>query len=89
MGNNEPAKWSKAFADIVWRLHPEKSALMLAGRAMAAGITDAQKKAAVVAIAFIDSKIGSNTMLEIANRATGIAKAESLWWLLNNRNHRW
>ena len=89
IGNNEPSEWSKAFADIVWRLHPEKSALMLASRAMALGVSDVQKKAAVVALAFINSKIGSNTMLELAERSTGIAKAESLWWLLNNRNHRW
>ena len=89
IGNNEPSEWSKAFADIVWRLHPDKSALMLASRAMAVGVSDVQKKAAVVALAFINSKIGSNTMLELAERSTGIAKAESLWWLLNNRNHRW
>ena len=89
IGNNEPSEWSKAFADIVWRLHPEKSALMLASRAMALGVSDVQKKAAVVALAFINSKVGSNTMLELAERSTGIAKAESLWWLLNNRNHRW
>ncbi|MDB4721883.1 c-type cytochrome [Verrucomicrobiales bacterium] len=89
MGNKEPNQWSKAFSNIVWRLHPEKSALMLAGRAMAAGVSDTQKKAAVVAIAFIDSKVGSNTMLELAERSTGIAKAESLWWLLNKKNHKW
>jgi putative heme-binding domain-containing protein len=62
---------------------------MLASRAMAVGVSDVQKKAAVVALAFINSKVGSNTMLELAERSTGIAKAESLWWLLNNRNHRW
>lgn len=89
IGNNEPGQWTQAFANIVWRLHPEKSALMLASRAMAAGVSDAQKKAAVVALAFINTKAGSNTMLELAERSTGIAKAESLWWLLNNRNHRW
>ena len=89
MGNKEPSQWSTAFSNIVWRLLPDMSALMLAGRAMAAGVSDAQKKAAVVAIAFIDSKVGSNTMLELAERSTGIAKAESLWWLLNKKNHKW
>jgi putative membrane-bound dehydrogenase-like protein len=89
IGSNEPGEWSKAFADIVWRLHPEKSALMLAGRAMATGVPEAQKKAAVVALAFIGSKLGADSMLAVAERATGLAKAEAIWWLLNNRNHRW
>ena len=89
MGSNEPREWSKEFADIVWRLHPEKSALMLAGRAMASGVPEAQKKAAVVALAFIKSKLGADSMLAVAERATGRAKAEAIWWLLNNRNHRW
>jgi putative membrane-bound dehydrogenase-like protein len=89
IGSNEPREWSKEFADIVWRLHPEKSALMLAGRAMASGVPEAQKKAAVVALAFIKSKLGADSMLAVAERATGRAKAEAIWWLLNNRNHRW
>ncbi|MCH2026325.1 MAG: PVC-type heme-binding CxxCH protein [Verrucomicrobiota bacterium] len=89
IGSNEPGEWSKEFADIVWRLHPEKSALMLAGRAMASGVPEDQKKAAVVALAFIKSKRGADSMLAVAERATGRAKAEALWWLLHNRNHRW
>jgi putative heme-binding domain-containing protein len=62
---------------------------MLAGRAMASGVPEAQKKAAVVALAFIKSKLGADSMLAVAERATGRAKAEAIWWLLNNRNHRW
>ena len=62
---------------------------MLAMRAMAAGVSDAQRKAAVVALAFISSKAGADTMLTLAEKGTGRAKAEALWWLLNNKNHRW
>ncbi len=89
IGDPDPAKWSSAFANIVWRLHPEKSAPMLAKRAMAAGVSDVGKKAAVVALAFIGSKAGSDTMLTLAEKGNGRAKAEALWWLLNNKNHRW
>ncbi|MCH2062016.1 MAG: c-type cytochrome [Verrucomicrobiales bacterium] len=89
IGDPEPAKWTTAFSNIVWRLHPEKSAPMLAKRAMAAGVSEAERKAAVVALAFISSKAGSDTMLTLAEKGSGRAKAEALWWLLNNKNHRW
>ena len=56
---------------------------------MAAGISEAERKAAVVALAVIASKAGSDTMLTLAEKGSGRAKAEALWWLLNNKNHRW
>jgi putative membrane-bound dehydrogenase-like protein len=89
IGDRSAAKWSPAFAKIAWRLHPAKSAKMLQARAMTPGLPEADAKAAVVALAFIGEKEGAEAMLELAAKGTGLAKAEALWWLMNNKNHRW
>ena len=65
IGDADPAKWSPAFAKIAWRLHPAEAAEDLSRRAQAPGLADSDKKAAVVALAFIAAEAGAEQMLSL------------------------
>ncbi|MEZ0264628.1 MAG: PVC-type heme-binding CxxCH protein, partial [Phycisphaerae bacterium] len=61
-----PFKWSDAFADIAWRLHPVTAVPAFKERAMSDTITPAQRKQAIDAIGFVADKLAATAMAEIA-----------------------
>jgi len=88
LGDDDPLKWSDAFARIAWRLHPESAVADLKKRAMSDKLNDAQRKLATDSIAFIFAKSGSDAMLDIA-AADSPNKANAIWWLLNRSSNHW
>ncbi|NDB74839.1 MAG: dehydrogenase [Verrucomicrobia bacterium] len=89
MGNADPLKWQPRWAWLAWRLHPPQAIADFQVRALAASLPDAERKRAMTAIAFNDSRAAAEAMLEIAAKTEKAIKADAIWWLLNLKDHRW
>ena len=85
----DPLKWTAAYTNLVWRLTPAAAVPQLAARANAAGLSEAQRLAAVTALGFIAVKDASTALLDLAQHAQGIVQQTALWWLLNYKDSRW
>ena len=88
IGADDPLAWSDAFAWIAWRLHPPKAVDALARRAAGSGLTLAQRRRAMDALAFIDTRAASAEMVELAAR-TGPLREAATWWVLNRMSNDW
>ncbi|MDF1811334.1 MAG: c-type cytochrome [Verrucomicrobiales bacterium] len=88
MGNDDPRFWVDPFADIAWRLHPNSAVSDLATRARSVMVEDEQRKKALDAIAFVDTREASEKMMEIA-RYDGPFKSDAVWWLINRASNSW
>ncbi|MCB1120741.1 MAG: c-type cytochrome [Verrucomicrobiae bacterium] len=88
IGSDNPLKWTNAFADIAWRLHPASAVGDLAIRATSAKLNYAQKKQAMDALAFTNDKQSAVAMMVLAQGGDALS-AEATWWLLNKANGDW
>ena len=84
-----PAKWSAAYAQLVWKLTPAAAVPAFAARASALGLTDAERLAATTALGFIPTRAAAFALLDLAEKSTGAPQTHALWWLLNYRSTRW
>lgn len=89
LGSQDSTNWSPAFANIAWRLHPEQSAKAFTARALADSLSEADRKAALVALAYNGSEEAVNGIVEAAAKTTGMVKAHAVWWLLNRKGSLW
>jgi putative membrane-bound dehydrogenase-like protein len=89
MGNDDPLKWSDAFAWIAWRLHPQQSIADLLARALSDQLSESDRKLAMTAIAFNDSREAADAMQEIAAQEKSPLKSTAMWWLLNRSGNLW
>ena len=84
----DPLKWSDAFADIAWRLHPKAAIKDLTKRANSTVLSQEQRKQAMDSLAFINDKAAANSMMNLAEGETSL-KEEANWWLLNRSTGSW
>jgi putative membrane-bound dehydrogenase-like protein len=89
LGAGDPAKWSPAMAGLAWRLHPPQSVDAHKARALAKSLSDRERRAALVALAYVPEKAAANAMLDVAAGTTGVVQADAIWWLLNRMNNHW
>lgn len=89
VGDANPVDWPQAFAQLVWRLHPEAAVPAFAVRASSSRLPDAQRKAALTALAFVPSRSAAQAMIETTAAADSVVKAEAIWWLLNRKDSAW
>src|SRR5215217_1039149 len=85
----EPLKWSSAFADIVWRLHPKAALSSLKQRAGSAQLSADQRKQAIVAIGFIKDQAAADAMQELMANSNADVKEQALWWLRYRQGNEW
>ena len=85
----DAAKWPASYANLIWRLTPAGAEKDFAARATAATLTEKDRVAAVTALGFIPTKAAASALLDIAQKATGMAKAHAFWWLMNYKTSRW
>src|SRR5690606_25709805 len=64
-GNPEPENWSKAFASIVWELHPDEAVPALKQRASNEKLDLDDRKKAIVALGFIPTREAAVSMREL------------------------
>jgi putative membrane-bound dehydrogenase-like protein len=81
--------WTTKFAWLAWRLHPPQAIPDFKDRAITPLLTDAQRKQALTAIAFNDTKPAADAMLDIAAQTDKAVRAEALWWLLHKKDSAW
>lgn len=84
----EPAKWSDTFALLTWRLMPEAAVPSLKIRAVAANLSEAQRKLAVDSIAFIKSKASADALMDLAADGSAV-RDQAMWWLTNRNEGEW
>ncbi|NOX99762.1 MAG: c-type cytochrome, partial [Verrucomicrobia bacterium] len=89
IGNDDPLKWSEAFARIAWRLHPQQSIDDLRVRALSDKLAASDRKLAMTAIAFNDSSEAAKAMLKVAAQEGSPIKSTGVWWLLNRAGNLW
>ncbi|MAS93614.1 MAG: dehydrogenase [Verrucomicrobiales bacterium] len=88
MGHDDARNWSDAFAGIAWRLHPSSAVEDFLVRAKSEGLSLAQRKQAMDAIAFIRTSTAADAMLTLAQLDTPL-KADAVWWAMNRATNDW
>lgn len=81
--------WSEAFAWIAWRLHPPEAVAAFKTRALAASLSEEQRKLMLTALAFVKSREAAGAMIELANANGFPFKDLAKWWLLNRKGNDW
>ncbi len=89
LGSQDSVNWSTAFANIAWRLHPAQSAEAFTQRALAEGLSEDERKAALVALAYAGTEEAVHGVVEAASQAKGMVQAHAVWWLLNRKGSLW
>lgn len=88
IGAGDPLAWSDAFAWIAWRLHPPKAVDALTKRAASPGLPLEQRRRAMDALAFIDTRAASTEMISLA-ALEGPLQEAATWWVLNRLSNDW
>jgi putative heme-binding domain-containing protein len=84
----DPIAWSPAFAAVAWRLHVPAAAGDLAQRARSSKLSLSERRAALDALAFIDTPAAADAVLRIAG-SNGPLRELATWWLLNRLSNSW
>jgi len=84
-----PLKWSDAFADIAWRLHPVTAVPAFKDRAMSEAISPARRRQAIDAIGFVQDKLAATAMGEIAAKGPADLREYAQWWLNSRAKNDW
>jgi putative heme-binding domain-containing protein len=87
--DKDPVKWPASFANLIWRLTPAGAESAFAARAAASSLPEPDRVASVTALGFIPTKAAANALLDLAEKAQGMAKVHAMWWLLNYKDTRW
>ncbi len=88
IGAGDPVAWTEAFAWIAWRLHPPTAVDALARRASSVRLDVTQRRRAMDALAFIDTRAASAEMIGIA-AAEGPLQEAARWWVLSRMSNDW
>lgn len=86
---SDPLKWSPAFADLIWRLHPKAAIGDLKLRAGSDQLSSAQRKQAIVAIGFIKDQKATDAMQALMGGNDPEVKEQALWWLRYRQGNEW
>ena len=84
-GNN-PSDWSKSFADVVWRLHPESAVGEMKAYAMDTSKGTQSRVDMLTAIAYVKSEVGGRAMVDVALNAEGAEVTTRARWFVENRD---
>ncbi|NNE92666.1 MAG: c-type cytochrome [Verrucomicrobiales bacterium] len=88
LGGDDSRRWSDTFADIAWRLHPPTAVHDFLVRAQEEDVSPDQRKRAVDALAFINTRAAAEAMMTIAQLDTPL-KADAVWWVINRSSNSW
>ena len=82
-------KWDSKFANIAWRLHSPEALMDFRTRAKTEALPIDERKKALTAIAFINTKEAALVMLDIALNGPEDTKELGAWWINNKHNSDW
>ena len=81
--------WTAQLADLAWRLHPAEAVAALKQRALAKGLSQAERKQAIDTLAFIHEESAAEAMLEIVNGGPQDLAPAAAWWISNRHEQFW
>ncbi|MEN9632660.1 MAG: hypothetical protein RL077_1064 [Verrucomicrobiota bacterium] len=87
--STDATQWPATYANLIWRLTPAGAETAFASRATATRLTEKERLSAVTALGFISTSAAAQALIAVAQKATGMVKAQSMWWLLNYKDIRW
>lgn len=85
----DPATWNEATATLIWRLHPVAAINDLKLRANAKNLTEAQRKQAITALAFIKDKSAVMAMLALSKSSLKDVSEQAFWWVNFRKTNEW
>lgn len=85
----DPATWNEATATLIWRLHPVAAINDLKLRANAGNLTEAQRKQAITALAFIKDKSAVMAMLALSKSSLKDVSEQAFWWVNFRKTNEW
>ena len=89
MAKMPSAESGQAFADLTWRLHPAIAVEALKARALDASLSEAERKKAMVALAFIKDKKAVNAMAELTHNTQKDVADQASWWISFRKTNDW
>ena len=89
LGETDPLKWSEAFANITWRLHPPSALSHSVIRARATSLSLTRRQQAIDTIAFTRSADAAAAMVELASSAPEDVRERATWWVNFRRTNDW
>jgi len=89
MGTGDATRWSQSFARLAWRLTPKAAVADFKRRALHDGLAEEERKAAMVALGYIDTQASADAMVEIAAKTAGNLNAAAVWWLMDKKDNDW
>lgn len=84
-----PATWNEATATLIWRLHPIAAINDLKLRANAKNLTEAQRKQAITALAFIKDKSAVMAILALSKSSLKDVSEQAFWWVNFRKTNEW
>ncbi len=85
----DPAGWDARFAGLAWRLHPARALPAFVARAMAASLPASDRRQALDAIAFIETREAAEAMASLAVASPEDLRPYARWWLENRGLNDW
>ena len=89
LGGSDATQWDPSFARLAWRLIPEAAIGDFKVRALSDGLSDADRKAALVVLGYLETKEAADAVIEVATKTSGKVRTEAVWWLLNRKDSQW
>lgn len=85
----DPIAWNEATAALVWRLHPAEAVNDLKLRANTINLSEAQRKQAITALAFIKDKSAVRAMLALSKSPLKDVSEQAFWWVNFRKTNDW
>ncbi len=84
-----PLKWSPAYAELMWRVHPPRSVAAFVERAHAESLSESDRRRAVDALAFIGTREAATAMLDLAQTGPEDVRELAAWWIEAKDGGEW
>ena len=89
LGDPDPLKWDARFSSIAWRLHTVTAVDGFRERAKSGALTAAERRQALVAIAFVDDPQAAAVMAELTLSELPDVAAQAAWWMTYRKANDW
>lgn len=86
---DSPSSWPRAHAALAWRLHPASSVPDFVARAMSTELGEADRLAAIDAIAFVEERPAAEAMATLALALDGVLRERARWWSEHRATNDW
>ncbi|MFN5422986.1 MAG: PVC-type heme-binding CxxCH protein [bacterium] len=87
--NGSPEKWTEAYSQLLWRLHPSSAVYILKGWANSNELPEANRKKAITALGFVNDKSAAEAMLALSKSDLKDVSEQASYWLSFRQGNDW